>query len=91
LPLLTQRFELTLNSRHVRLKSLGISLRKSLFLLTALWEQEKLAWSDPWLQSIELEYHNIKLDEGLYHEVLRQGSMRQIVRGRNQARDFHPA
>jgi hypothetical protein len=63
LPLLTQRFELTLNSRNVRLKPLGISLHKSLFLLTALQEEEKLAWSDPWLQSIELEYHNINLDD----------------------------
>jgi len=49
------------------------------FLLTALQEEEKLVWSDPWLQSIDLEYHNINLDEGFYHELLRVGSMRQIV------------
>ena len=29
------------------------------FLLNALQEEEKLAWSDPWLQAIDLEYHNI--------------------------------
>jgi Pup amidohydrolase len=49
------------------------------FLLNALQEEEKLAWSDPWLQSIDLEYHNLNRDEGLYYELLRQGSMRQIV------------
>jgi Pup amidohydrolase len=49
------------------------------FLLTALQEEEKLVWSDPWLQSIDLEYHNINPDEGLSYELLRQGSMRQIV------------
>src|SRR5882724_139563 len=29
------------------------------FLLSSFREEEKLAWSDPWLQSIDLEYHNI--------------------------------
>ena len=32
-------------------------------LLEALREEEKLSWSDPWLQSIDLEYHNIVPDE----------------------------
>jgi proteasome accessory factor PafA2 len=48
-------------------------------LLNALQEEEKLSWSDPWLQSIDLEYHNIDLDRGLYYELVRQGSMRRIV------------
>src|SRR5436305_5833641 len=34
------------------------------FLLNALEEEEKLAWSDPWLQSIDLEYHNFVLERG---------------------------
>jgi proteasome accessory factor PafA2 len=49
------------------------------FLLDALEEEEKLAWSDPWLQSIDLEYHNVDLERGLYYELVRQGSMRRIV------------
>jgi Pup amidohydrolase len=49
------------------------------FLLEALQEEEKLAWSDPWLQSIDLEYHNVDLERGLYYELARQGSMRRIV------------
>jgi proteasome accessory factor PafA2 len=48
-------------------------------LLSALREEEQLAWSDPWLQAIDLEYHNISLETGLYHELLRQGSMQRVV------------
>ena len=49
------------------------------FLLDALQEEEKLSWRDPWLQSIDLEYHNVDLERGLYYELVRQGSMRRIV------------
>src|SRR5437660_11238465 len=49
------------------------------FLLSALQEEEKLSWGDPWLQSIDLEYHNVDLERGLYYELLRQGSMRRVV------------
>ena len=49
------------------------------FFSNALQEEEKLSWSDPWLQAIDLEYHNIDRDEGLYYELLRQGSMRRVV------------
>lgn len=49
------------------------------FLLSALQEGEGLAWSDPWLQSIDLEYHNIDAEAGLHAELLRQGSMRRIA------------
>jgi hypothetical protein len=48
-------------------------------LLMALQAEEKLAWSDPWLQAIDLEYHNIDLERGLYYELARQGSMRRVV------------
>jgi proteasome accessory factor PafA2 len=49
------------------------------FILSAMQEEEKLAWSDPWLQSIDLEYHNVDLERGLFYELVRQGSMRPIV------------
>jgi proteasome accessory factor A len=48
-------------------------------LLNALQEEEKLSWSDPWLQSIDLEYHNVDPERGLYYELARQGSMRRTV------------
>jgi len=49
------------------------------FLLDALQQDEKLLWSDPWLQSIDLEYHNLDLDRGLYYELLRKGLMHRIT------------
>jgi proteasome accessory factor A len=48
-------------------------------LLTALQAEEKIAWSDPWLQSIDLEYHNLDLEAGLYYELVRQGAMQRVV------------
>jgi len=49
------------------------------FLLDALQKEEKLSWTDPWLQSIDLEYHNLDLDQGLYYELLRKGLMRRVT------------
>jgi proteasome accessory factor A len=48
-------------------------------LLDALQAEEKLSWSDPWLQSIDLEYHNLDLDRGLYYELLRKGLIRRVA------------
>ncbi len=48
-------------------------------LLETLREEERLSWTNPWLQSIDLEYHNIVPETGLYYELLRQGAMRQFV------------
>jgi proteasome accessory factor A len=49
------------------------------FLLDALQQEEKLSWSDPWLQSIDLEYHNLDLDHGLYYELVRKDLMRRVT------------
>ena len=49
------------------------------FLLDALQEEEKLFWGDPWLQAIDLEYHNVDLERGLYYELVRQGAIRRVV------------
>jgi len=49
------------------------------FLLTTFQESEGLEWSDPWLQSIDLEYHNVNWDRGLFYELEREGQMRQLV------------
>ncbi len=37
------------------------------WLLETFVESEDIAWDDPWLQSIDLEYHNIDMDEGLFY------------------------
>jgi proteasome accessory factor A len=49
------------------------------FLLNALQEEEKLSWTHPWLQSIDLEYHNVDLERGMYYELVRQEVMRRVV------------
>ncbi len=49
------------------------------FLLTTIRDAEKLEWSDPWLQSIDLEYHNVAPDQGLFYELLRSGRMQRFV------------
>ena len=49
------------------------------FLLQTFQEAEKLDWSDPWLQSIDLEYHNVSLENGLYYELVRTKQMRRLV------------
>ncbi|MGZ5004595.1 MAG: depupylase/deamidase Dop [Chthoniobacterales bacterium] len=48
-------------------------------LLAAFQESERISWSDPWLQALDLEYHNIAPEQGLYYELLRQGSMQRVV------------
>ena len=49
------------------------------FLLQTFQEAEKIEWSDPWLQSIDLEYHNVSLEHGLYYELVRTRQMRRLV------------
>jgi proteasome accessory factor A len=49
------------------------------FLLDALQEEEKLSWTNPWLQSVDLEYHNLDLDHGLYYELVREGLIRRVT------------
>ena len=49
------------------------------FHLTTFRESENLEWSDPWLQSIDLEYHNVSLEDGLYYELMREGQMLRLV------------
>ena len=37
------------------------------WLLETFVESEDIEWDDPWLQSIDLEYHNIDMEEGLFY------------------------
>jgi Pup amidohydrolase len=48
-------------------------------LLNSLQAEEGLSWSDPWLQAIDLEYHNLEFESGLFYELVRQGTMRRLV------------
>jgi len=47
----------------------GVDWITKKWLLDMLIEAEGLAWDDPWLQSIDLEYHNIAPAKGLFFGV----------------------
>ena len=78
---LLKQWEAILNDleRDVRLCADRVDWVAKKGLLEALREEEQLSWTDPWLQSIDLEYHNIAPEMGLYYELLRQGRMRRFV------------
>ena len=48
-------------------------------MLETFIDEEKLTWDDPWLQSLDLEYHNIDREAGLYYELETSGLMRRLV------------
>jgi len=43
------------------------------WLLQMFMEEEKVGWDDPWLQSLDLEYHNLNPQRSLYHALIEQG------------------
>ncbi len=47
----------------------GVDWITKKWLLETFMEAEKLSWDDPWLQSIDLEYHNIDPVRGLFFGV----------------------
>ena len=49
------------------------------WMLDAFIEAEKVGWDDPWLQSLDLEYHNVRREEGLYSELTRANKMQRYV------------
>ncbi len=50
------------------------------WMLDAFVEAEKLSWDDPWLQSLDLEYHNVRREEGLYAELMRQDKIQRFIK-----------
>ena len=49
------------------------------WLLDMFREDEGLEWSDPWLQSLDLEYHNINPERGLYHDLMKKGGIERVI------------
>jgi proteasome accessory factor A len=49
------------------------------WLLETFIDEEGLTWDDPWLQSLDLEYHNIDQEAGLYYELEGSGLVRRLV------------
>jgi proteasome accessory factor A len=48
-------------------------------LLNAFREEEGLEWSDPYLQSLDLAYHDVNPEMGLYYGLEQSGQMRRLV------------
>ena len=42
-------------------------------------EEEKIGWEDSWLESLDLEYHNIDPEAGLFYELEEQGYTTRII------------
>src|ERR1700682_545681 len=69
----------------------GVDWITKKWLLETFMEAEGLGWDDPWLQSLDLEYHNIDREKGLFFGVnpaKRIGEWNNSVR-RNEA-SYHP-
>ncbi len=49
------------------------------WLLETFMDAEKLTWDDRWLESLDLEYHNVDKEKGLYYELEQKGMMQRIV------------
>ena len=49
------------------------AIKKKLF--TQFMDDESLDWDDPWLKSLDLEYHNLDPDRGLYRGLEQEGQV----------------
>ena len=49
------------------------------WLLQMFMEQEGIGWDDPWLQSLDLEYHNLDPRRGLYFALDQDGRLQHLV------------
>lgn len=49
------------------------------FLLDEFRKAEGLEWDNPWLQSLDLEYHLLKREEGLFYALESSGQMKRII------------
>jgi proteasome accessory factor A len=62
-----------------------------LWLLEQFCEAEGIAWDDPWLKSLDLEYHNINPQEGLYHGLADEGQAACFITAEAvQLAKYHP-
>jgi proteasome accessory factor A len=48
-------------------------------LLESYRERDGLAWSDPKLRLIDLQYHDIRIDKGLYYRLAATGKVERLV------------
>ena len=65
---LIERWGFTLDAIRSKPEALigGVDWISKKWLLDAFRAEENLSWQDPWLQSLDLEYHNINPEKGLF-------------------------
>ena len=49
------------------------------WMLEMFMQQEHVGWDDPWLQSLDLEYHNLDPRRGLYFALAEQGRAERVI------------
>jgi proteasome accessory factor A len=49
------------------------------WLLESFMKEEQIGWSDPWLQSLDLEYHNLDPSRGLYYAMVDQQHVKTVI------------
>jgi proteasome accessory factor A len=50
-----------------------------LWLLETFMQEERIAWKDPWLASLDLEYHNVNPERGLFLGLEAEGKTTRLV------------
>lgn len=60
-----------------------------LWLLEHFREAEGLEWDDPWLKSLDLEYHNVSPTAGLYHGMVEEGQVPRFMTDESVALSKH--
>jgi proteasome accessory factor A len=55
-------------------------------LFTEFMQSEGMGWEDPWLKSLDLEYHNLDPDRGLYRGLQQEGAVYSLLSEKEIAR-----
>ncbi|MDF0645115.1 MAG: proteasome accessory factor PafA2 family protein [Nitrospira sp.] len=67
-----------LRSEYVKLVG-RVDWASKLWLLESFREAEQVDWTDPILKSLDLEYHNLNPDKGLYFGLLEEGRVPRVT------------
>ena len=61
-------------------------------LFSEFMESENIGWQDPWLKSLDLEYHNLDPERGLYRGLQQEGAVHDLLSEHEitQAMEFAP-
>jgi Pup amidohydrolase len=76
-----ERWETVLDALGSQPRSLSAQLDwvAKLRLLDGYRERDGLSWSDPKLRAIDLQYHDVRRERGLYHRLERAGKIERLT------------